>query len=190
MRVAVLGILLVLMHALEATLFQFLRIGGIGPNFMIMIIVSFALLRGSKEGMVIGAAAGFLNDISFGMHIGPTLICYLVIGLVCGRFNKNFYRENFIIPFICTLVSSLFYSCINIMAFILRGKLCFGYFIKSIVIPELIYTITLSLIVYQVAYLINEKIEERERNSRNIFQNPNSLILAGNKGIAKFDVKL
>ena len=169
MRVAVLGGLLIIVHTLESTLFQHLRIGGIGPNFMIMLIVSFALLRGSKEGMIIGGVAGLLNDISFGMHIGPTLISYMLIGFLCGRFNKNFYRENFIIPFICTLASSLFYSGVNILSFILRGRLCFGYFIKSIVIPELIYTITLSLIVYQVSYLINEKIESSERDTRNMF---------------------
>lgn len=169
MRAIVLGSLLVIMHSLESTLFQYIRIGGIGPNFMIMIIVSFALLRGSKEGMMIGAFSGLLYDISFGMHIGPTLLSYMFIGFVCGKFNKNFYRENFIIPFICTLISSLFYGAVNIMAFILRGKLSFGYFIKSIIIPELIYTITLSLIIYQIAYLINEKIEEHEKSSRNIF---------------------
>ena len=114
MRIAVVGSLLVMIHVLESTLFQYIRIGGIGPNFMIMLIVSFALLRGSKEGMVIGSVAGLLYDISFGLHIGPTLLSYMFIGFVCGKFNKNFYRENFIIPFICTLVSSLFYSMINI----------------------------------------------------------------------------
>ena len=169
MRIAVIGSLLVIIHVLESTLFQAIRIGGIGPNFMIMLIVSFALLRGSKEGMVIGGVAGFLYDISFGLHIGPTLLSYMFIGFVCGKFNKNFYRENFIIPFICTLVSSVFYSVVNIFSFILRGQLHFLYFIKSVMIPELIYTITLSLIVYQVAYSINEKIEASERYSRNIF---------------------
>jgi len=169
MRAIVLGSLIFIIHILESTLFQYIRIGGIGPNFMIMIIVSFALLRGSKEGAIIGASAGLLYDISFGLHLGPTLLSYMFIGFICGKFNKNFYRENFIIPFICTLVSSLFYSMINIMAFVLRGQLHFGYFMRAIVIPELIYTITLSLIVYQVSYLINEKIEERERYTRNIF---------------------
>ncbi|MBE6022840.1 MAG: rod shape-determining protein MreD [Cellulosilyticum sp.] len=169
MRTIVLGILLVFVHILESTLFEYIRIGGIGPNFMIMIIVSFALLRGSKEGMLIGLVAGLLYDISFGLHIGPTMITYMLIGYTCGKFNKNFYRENFIIPFICTLISSLFYSMVNIMALVLRGTLNFGYFIKSVMIPELIYTITLSLIVYQIAYSINEKIEERERDSRNMF---------------------
>ena len=62
MRAIVLGSLLVIMHSLESTLFQYIRIGGIGPNFMIMIIVSFALLRGSKEGMIIGAFSGLLYD--------------------------------------------------------------------------------------------------------------------------------
>lgn len=169
MRPIVLSILLIVMHVLESSLFQYIRISGVGPNFMIMIIVSFALLRGSKEGMVIGAGAGFLYDVSFGLHIGPTLLSYMLIGYVCGKFNRNFYRENFIIPFICTLGASLFYSVINIIGFVLRGELAFRYFVKSIVVPELIYTITLSLIVYQLAYLLNEKIEEHERSSRNIF---------------------
>ena len=57
MRIAVIGSLLVIIHILESTLFQYIRIGGIGPNFMIMLIVSFALLRGSKEGMAIGSVA-------------------------------------------------------------------------------------------------------------------------------------
>lgn len=169
MRPIVLSILLVVMHVLESTLFQYIRIGGVGPNFMIMIIVSFALLRGSKEGMMIGAGAGLLYDLSFGLHIGPTLLSYMLIGFVCGKLNQNFYRENFIIPFICTLCASLFYSMVNIIALVLRGELAFRYFIKSIVIPETIYTITLSLIVYQLAYLLNEKIENAERGSRNIF---------------------
>lgn len=169
MRPLVLSILLIVMHVLESTLFQYIRIGGVGPNFMIMIIVSFALLRGSKEGALIGVGAGLLYDLSFGLHIGPTVISYMLIGFVCGKLNRNFYRENFIIPFICTLVSSLFYSGVNIMAFVLRGELAFVYFIKSIVVPELIYTITLSLIVYQLAYSLNERIESSQKSLRNMF---------------------
>ena len=66
MRVAVIGILLTLVHVLEVTVLDNLRIGGVSANFMVMIIVSFALLRGSKEGIAVGAFAGFLYDITFG----------------------------------------------------------------------------------------------------------------------------
>lgn len=169
MRISIIGILLLIIHAMSATLFQNLRIGEIAPDFMIMIIVSFALLRGSKEGSIIGLAAGFLNDISFGVVVGPTAIIYAIIGYMCGKFNKNFYRENFIMPFICTLFSSLFYSLVMVLGFMLRGKTNFIFFLKALIIPEMIYTITLSLVIYQLAYLINEKIERHEKKTRNIF---------------------
>lgn len=169
MRISIIGFLLLVMHALSTTLFQSLRIGDIAPNFMIMIIVSFALLRGSKEGSIIGIVAGLLNDISFAPFIGYGVVIYAIVGYVCGKFNKNFYRENFIIPFICTLFGTLFYSILSMLGFILRGKINFIFFFKGIIIPELIYTITLSLVIYQLTYLINEKIEHHERKTRNIF---------------------
>lgn len=169
MRIVVIGILLMITQILESTLFQVIRIGNIAPNFMIMLIVSFALLRGSKEGAFIGAAAGLIYDCTFGIVLGPTAVTYALIGYVCGKFNKNFYRENFIIPILCTMGSSLFCGFSHIGALMLRGKVQFAFYIQSIIIPEMIYTIALSLIIYQLAYLVNEKIEKGERKSRNMF---------------------
>lgn len=169
MRITVIGILLILVHILEVTVFEGLRIGGVSANFMVMIIVSFALLRGSKEGIWVGAFAGLLYDITFGTVLGPTLLTYALIGYVCGKFNKNFYRENFIIPFLCTLFSSLFANFSSMFLFIMRGKLNVVFFLKTIIIPELIYTVTLSLVVYQLTYLVNERLELHERKTRNIF---------------------
>ncbi|MHC1747557.1 MAG: rod shape-determining protein MreD [Cellulosilyticaceae bacterium] len=169
MRITILSILLVAIHILETTIFQNIRIGGIAPNFTIMIIVSFALLRGCKEGTIIGMLAGLLHDVSFSSTIGLTVITYALIGYGCGKFNKDFYRENFIIPFFCTLGSSLFASAVTMISFILYGKVRILFFLKSIIIPELIYTVTLSLVVYQLMYIINEKIEEHEKKTRNIF---------------------
>lgn len=167
LRAVIIGCLLVLIHSVESVLGCNLRIAGVTPNLMVVFIISFALLRGSKEATLIGIAAGLLNDISFGMHIGPTVISYALIGYICGKLNKNFYRENFAIPFLCTIVAVLFHAGMNVGAFILRGDLNFKYFLGAIIIPELIYTITICLIVYQLCYIINEKIEKSEK-SRNI----------------------
>ena len=128
MRIVVIGVLLIIAQVLQSTLFQLIRIGHIAPNLMIILIVSFALLRG-----------------------------------------KNFYRENFIIPLICTFFSSLFFNIVNMFALVLRGELHFIYYLKAIVVPELIYTMAIALLIYQLTYMINEKIEKGERKSRNMF---------------------
>lgn len=169
MRILVVSIILLITHILQATFFQSIRIGNVAPNFMIMFIVSFSLLRGSKEGSIIGGMAGLLQDITFGASMGMTALTYGLIGYCCGKFNKNFYRENFILPFSCTLFASLFTNFCSMFAFFLRGKVNVLFFLKTIIIPEMIYTITLSLVVYQLTYIVNEKLEFKEKKTRSIF---------------------
>lgn len=169
MRAIVIGCLLILTYVGESTIFQSIRIGGIAPSFITMIIVSFALLRGSKEGAIIGFVAGLFYDITFGMYVVEMIIPYTLVGYLCGKLNKNFYRENFILPFLCTLLSSTAVHLSTLFIFMMRAKINFFFYFKSIIIPEIIYTITLSLVVYQLMYLINERLELRERKTRNIF---------------------
>jgi rod shape-determining protein MreD len=168
MRVIVIGSILLLTHVLQTTLFQGIRIGNVAPNFILMIVVAFSLLRGSKEGVKIGFGAGLIQDVAAGM-IGPFIIIYTLIAYFTGRFNKNFYRENFILPFFCTILSSLFSNLFTIFLFLMRGRINVLYFIQKIVIPEMIYTLALSLIIYQLIYMVNERMEIKEKKTRSIF---------------------
>lgn len=154
---------------LQSTLFDGIRIKGISPNFSIMIIVSFALLRGSKEGSIVGFFAGLIMDIVFSTSRGYLAIVGASIGYLCGKFNKDFYRENLILPFFLTLISTTIHGFTVSFPFLMRGKINYIYFIRNIIFPEIIYTVTLSVFVYQLVYIINEKIEENEKSNRKIF---------------------
>lgn len=161
--------MLLIVNVLQSTIFDGIRIRGIGPNFNVMIIVSFALLRGSKEASIIGFFSGLLIDIVFGSSRGYLAIIGASIGYFVGKFNKDFYKENLVLPFLLTLLSTTIYGFAVSFPFLLRGKINYIYFIKNIIFPEIIYTIILSVFVYQVVYAINEKIEENEKTKRKIF---------------------
>ncbi len=169
MRYFVLAGVLIATHILQVTLFEYIRIWGVAPNILVAIVVSFALLRGSKEGALIGAFGGVLYDVTFSMTFGSAIISYVLVGYCCGKLHPYCYRENFILPFSCTLFGSLLVSLMNILGFILRGKLLFGFFLYEIIIPELIYTMTLTLMIYQLSYTINHYLEIREKKTRNMF---------------------
>jgi len=169
LRIFVVSIILLIANVLQSTLFDIIRIRGIGPNLSVIIIVSFALLRGSKEGAIIGFAAGLLADIIFGVSRGYLALIGACIGYFCGKFNKDFYSENLVLPFMLTLISTIVYGLAVSLPFILRGKLNYIYFIKDIILPETIYTMILSIIVYQIVYVINRAIERNENTNRKIF---------------------
>lgn len=171
LRIFIIAIVLLVSNVLQSTLFNVIRIRDISPNFMVMIIVAFALLRGSREGSIIGFFSGLLTDILFSTSKGYLAIIGACIGYFCGKLNKDFYRENFILPFLLTLVSTIAYDFALSFAFLLRGKTNYIFFIKNIIVPETIYTMILSVVVYQLMYIINEKIEKHEKVKRNIFEN-------------------
>ena len=169
MRIFVISIMLLLANILQSTVFDMIRIRGISPNLDVMIIVSFALLRGSKEGTIIGFASGMLMDIIFSPSRGYLAIVGATIGYFCGKFNKDFYKENLVLPFVLTLLSTTIHGFAVSLPFLFRGKINYIYFIKNIIFPEIIYTIILSIIVYQLVYIVNEKVEQNEKTKRKIF---------------------
>ena len=51
----------------------------------------------------------------------------------------------------------------------LQGDFAFGTYLFSIIIPELVYTILVTLILYQVILHINRKLESEEQRSASKF---------------------
>ncbi|NLL69782.1 MAG: rod shape-determining protein MreD [Epulopiscium sp.] len=170
MRILVISLLLLSYLILQPTYIQYLRIMGVVPNLAVMIIVSFALLRGSVEGAIIGFSIGLLQDVFFGRGIGFQALIGMFIGYVCGIPSQKYYRENYILPFFLIIVSTFAQGmCTYVFTFLIRGRTNFLFFFNRIIIPEVVYTAALSLLIYRLIYGINEKIEARERLRRKHF---------------------
>ena len=112
MRIPVTALIIFVNFILQTTLFPLLAIQGIFPNTALIIVTSYALLRGSKEGAVIGGCTGLLMDIFFSTMIGFYTVLYLAIGLLFGRSQKNFYRENYLLPVIFCAISTVLYQAV------------------------------------------------------------------------------
>ena len=94
MRIIITTLIVVLNFILQTTLFPYLAIQGVFPNTALIIVTSYSLLRGSKEGALVGAGTGFLMDVFFHTYIGFYTALYLLIGLIFGRSQRSFFREN------------------------------------------------------------------------------------------------
>lgn len=90
MRIIITTLIVVLNFILQTTLFPYLAIQGVFPNTALIIVTSYSLLRGSKEGALVGAGTGFLMDVFFHTYIGFYTALYLLIGLIFGRSQRSF----------------------------------------------------------------------------------------------------
>ena len=62
-RIIVGGIGIILCFVCQTALFGMLKLADIAPNIMLILVASVAVMRGQKEGMLIGCFSGLLLDI-------------------------------------------------------------------------------------------------------------------------------
>ena len=77
-----------LLFLLQITWFKGLEIASVSPNLLIIFIASIGVLRGSREGMIIGFISGLFVDIYFAELIGFYALMYMFIGYFIGLFKR------------------------------------------------------------------------------------------------------
>ncbi|MBQ8233093.1 MAG: rod shape-determining protein MreD [Lachnospiraceae bacterium] len=166
----VVTIIILVCFILQCTVFRSLAFGGIIPNLMIILTSSFGFMRGDREGLIIGFFCGLLCDIFYGDILGFYALMCMYIGFVNGKFSRIFYPEDIKLPIALIVVSDLTYGIVcYILQFLLRGKFDFPFYFTRVILPEAVYTIMVTIILYPLILKINERLEVKERRSEQKF---------------------
>lgn len=164
------GLLILICFLLQCTVFPSFSFGGIVPNLLIVLTASFGFMRGEKTGLLIGFFSGLLVDIFFGEVIGFYALLYMYIGYTNGKFNRIFYPEDIKLPIALIIMSDLFYGLIcYILMFLMRAKFHLFFYMKHIILPEIVYTIVITIFLYPLVLRINRKLEDSEKRSAKKF---------------------
>lgn len=155
---------------MQCTVFRALAFGGIVPNLLIVLTASFGFMRGEKTSLLIGFFGGLLVDIFFGSVIGFYALIYMYIGYTNGKFSAIFYPEDIKLPISLILGSDFFYGMIcYVILFLLRGKFDFSYYLVHIILPEMVYTVVVTLFLYPVILRVNHSLEQQEKRGEKKF---------------------
>ncbi|MDD5949466.1 MAG: rod shape-determining protein MreD [Lachnospiraceae bacterium] len=165
-RIITLGILIIFCYVLQVGVFSYFKMAGIIPNIMLILVVSFAIMRGQVEGMLVGFFCGLLIDVMAGDAVGLYALLYLFIGYVNGYFHLLFYANNILLPLGMILGNSVVYNLIvYVFSFLLRNKTDFGFYFMHVMMPEVVYTFLVAIFLYNVLLWINRFLEQLEKRS-------------------------
>jgi len=137
------------------------------PNTALVIVATYAMLRGDVEGAIVGFCAGLLNDIFFGQVIGVSALLLMFTGFVCGKPFRDFFKENYIAPIILVGVASLMYEFMfYVLNFLLMGRVNLFRYFGQIILPTAVYNLIICAFIYRAMYGINGALERREDKKR------------------------
>lgn len=166
----IIGLSVLVCFILQSTVFKTLSFGGISPNLLIILTAAFGFMRGKKCGLLVGFFSGLLVDLFFGEVLCFYALIYMYIGYGNGLFRRIFFKEDIKLPMVLITISDLVYCMIcYLLLFLLRSKFQFSYYFIHIIIPEMVYTIVVTIALYPLILFLNGKLEGNEQRSESSF---------------------
>lgn len=149
---------------LQTTIFQSLALADVVPNFLLIVTVTFGYMRGEKEGMYTGFFCGLLVDCVFGSFIGLYALLYMIIGYLNGLCRNLYYSDHIVVTVGLISLSDLIYNFFYyIFEFLFRSRLDFFFYLRRIIIPEMVYTLLAAVVLYHLLHSINSFLERSEK---------------------------
>ena len=121
-------------------------------------------MRDETVGLLAGFFCGILCDVFYGNILGFYALLYMMIGFINGKFSRIFYPEDIKLPMALITLSELSFSTVcYILLFLLNGRFNVLWYFMHLILPELIYTILVTLVLYPVILFVNQKLDAFER---------------------------
>ncbi len=151
------GVLAAGLYVLQTSLLPLLAYHGISANLLLLLTVSFALLRGHQYGVLMGFFAGLMQDLATGTFFGVGILSFMLIGWCSGRMSSRVFKEPFLLP----VLASAFAASANYFIWVLLTFLM-GY---SFQMPEHMQYTLLPMVIYQMlfAYPVHKMAYDLER---------------------------
>lgn len=149
---------------LQSTLYAMFSVGGISPNLLIIATASLGFLGGKRTGIYAGFFSGLLIDICFRSVYGMNALIYMYIGFACGSLKKVLFPKDIKLPLLFIVVSDLVYNIFYyFFQFFFRGKFDFIFYLKTIMLPEVVYTAIMACVFYPFIHYVMRRIEAPEK---------------------------
>ena len=134
---------------LQAALAPYLAIGQVVPNFLLLVVVTIALVEGPGPGAAVGFSAGLVFDLLGSGPVGPMLLVLTLTGYLAGLMHENMFAEGWLLPLtvlaIATLSAEVAYGLILVLLNV--GGPFWSTFLTKM-LPGAVYNSVLALLIF------------------------------------------
>jgi|LGOV01.1.fsa_nt_gb rod shape-determining protein MreD len=142
-------ILSLLIFLVQITFVQQIRVVGIVPNLILIMIVMSVLIFDDKEGIYLAIIFGLLQDILVSKALGISVLIYLIIAILLYSVKEFLLNDYKLSALLGIFFSTIFYHLMfNLICILLRDTTRTIQFIIEITLLETIYNTLIMFVVY------------------------------------------
>lgn len=156
------GAVLVAAYVLQTALLPLLNFNGIGMDLLLLVVVSFSLLKGQRFGILLGFMAGLLQDLASGTFFGMNTLSKMMVGYIFGLASQQVFKEKFFLPVIgAAMATGINYVVLAVLMLLLGYRFNPLYNLENVLLPMLIYNIVAAFPIHLVVCWLCQKMKEK-----------------------------
>lgn len=157
-------LMMILAFTLQICIFPQLSFLSAAPNLLLICVFICGFIEGKERGMLYGLIGGLFMDLFYSGPFGFYTLFFINMGYLNGICTKYYYEDYITLPLVLCVLNEFSYNLyLYVFGFLVRGRLSFGYYLVNIILPETIFTVVTTLIVYRLFLFISRKLEEMEK---------------------------
>lgn len=111
------AVVVVLTALVQMTWLDAVRIQGVRPDLVLVLVVCFAVSEGEERAMLTGLLGGVYEDMAGDVVLGHHVLCNVVVGYFLGRVGRRLILEHPVVKvglvLIAALAHGVLYTCIH-----------------------------------------------------------------------------
>jgi rod shape-determining protein MreD len=155
--------LLAIVAILQSTLVSHFQIWGVFADLPLLVVVSWALLRGSREGLIWGFIAGVAVDLFSGAPFGAATFGLMAAGFLSGLGQSTVFRSQLLLPLIAMLLATIVYDILFMLVVWISGyPVSWLDSLFRVVLPSAVLNAVLTPVVFVIMRWLNTRFGREE----------------------------
>jgi rod shape-determining protein MreD len=102
--------MLMVIALVQTTIMPHIGVWGVFPNLPLLVVISWSLLRGAREGLIWGFIAGVAVDLFSGAPFGAATFSLILVGLLSGLAGVTVFRTHAALPLLTAFLATIIYG--------------------------------------------------------------------------------
>lgn len=124
----------------QSTLAPHARLFGVAPDIVLLFTISWALLQGLREGILVALIGGLVLDALSAGAFGGQTVALLIVGTLAGIAGANVFRTERLLPYVAIVVATMLYYLALLVVLAATGRpVAWGPMLLRVVLPAIAY---------------------------------------------------
>ena len=155
--------LLFTLAILQSTLVSHFRLWGVFADLPLLVVVSWSLLRGPREGLTWGFIAGVALDLFSGAPFGAATLGLMAAGFLSGLGQSTVFRSQFFLPLLVMLLATIVYDMLFLLVVLISGdSVSWLDSLFHLVLPSAVLNVILMPVVFVITRWLKTRFGREE----------------------------